>query len=135
MAFLTGSRESIKSLTTAIGFGYRYDQDKMEYLHRAGLIGVDPKGRVTQYYHGAYTPPVQLTIGLVKAGNGDFGTLKERIWAGLFLYDASQRKFILNENLVLGVFRGDDSHDGCVDCIGLSAAPSHGSVKARRIGL
>ena len=101
--FLTGSRDSIKALTAAIGFGYRYDQDKMEYLHRAGLIGLDATGRVTQYYHGAYTPPVQLTIGLIKAGDGEFGTLKERIWAGLFVFDPSQRKFILNENLVLTV--------------------------------
>ena len=99
--FLTAERATIKAVTEAIGFGYRYDEGKMEYLHRAGLIVVDTDGHVARYFHGAYTPPVQLTLGLIKAADGGLGGLKERVWAGLFEYDKGQKKYVLDEDIVL----------------------------------
>ncbi|MBV70470.1 MAG: hypothetical protein CMH52_03890 [Myxococcales bacterium] len=99
--FLTAERATIKAVTDAIGFGYRYDEGKMEYLHRAGLIVVNTDGVVSRYFHGAYTPPVQLTLGLIKAADGRLGSFKEKVWASIFEYEKSQKKYILDEDIVL----------------------------------
>ena len=104
--FLTGPGESIKSIMEAVGFDYRYDAETMQYLHRATLIILTPDGEVHHYFHGAYTPPTQLTIALLKAGDGHLGELKERLWAGVFTYDAETETFVLNETLIIGVLAG-----------------------------
>ncbi len=98
--FLTSSAESIRQLTDAVGFGYRYDQERLEYLHRAALILLSPNGEVTRYLRGSYTQPTQLKIGLLKSGDGSLGTLKERLWAGLFAYDDEKKKYQLDSGLI-----------------------------------
>jgi len=104
--FLTGSGDSIRSLMEAVGFGYRYDDDTMQYLHRAALIILTPDGEVHHYFHGAYTPPGELAIALVKAGDGHLGALKDRFWAAVHIFDAGSEKFVLNETLLLTVLAG-----------------------------
>ncbi len=107
--FLTGKKAEIKKVTEAVGFDYRYDTDRMEYLHRAGLILVSPSGEVTRYFHGSYTLPVQLRIGLIKASQGNLGELKERLWAGIFAYDEASRRYVVDTSylgLILFVMVG-----------------------------
>jgi len=104
--FLTGKKPAITALMETVGFGYRYDPDKMEYLHRAALIVITPAGEVYRYFRGAYTPPVQLKLGLLKAADGTLGTMKERLWAGIFTYDTDGRKYRLNETLLLIILGG-----------------------------
>jgi len=99
--FLTGDGKAIKSLTAAVGFGYRYDPKRMEYLHRAAVIVLSPTGKITRYFHGAYTPPIQLKISLIKAANGTLGSKKERLWAFLFAFDATTKKYVLDEGMIL----------------------------------
>jgi protein SCO1/2 len=101
--FLTGQQPAIRKLMETVGFGYRYDPDKMEYLHRATLIVITPEGQIHRYFHGAYTPPVQLKLGLIKAAGGSLGTMKERVWTGIFTYDNARRKYVLNEMLLLTI--------------------------------
>ena len=98
--FLTSSADTIRKLTDVIGFGYRYDPDRLEYLHRAALIILSPTGEVVRYMHGPYTPPIQLKLALLKAGQGSLGTLKERLWSRLFTYEDDRRTYALDSTLI-----------------------------------
>ena len=43
--FLTGTKESIQTLTTAVGFRYEFDRTFKEYNHPSGLIILTPDGK------------------------------------------------------------------------------------------
>ena len=98
--FLTSPGASIRTLTDAVGFGYRYDRDRMEYLHHAALIILSPDGRVHRYMRGSYTPPLQLKLALLRAGQGQFGTFKERAWAQLFTYVDEERRYVFDSRMI-----------------------------------
>src|SRR5262249_38258273 len=51
--FWTGSRESIRELTDAVGFRYAYDEASRQYAHAAGVVLLTPEGRISRYFFGA----------------------------------------------------------------------------------
>ena len=94
--FLTAGPKSIRAVTNAIGFGYRYDQASMEYLHRAAVVFLDGKGTVVRYLHGTDFKPAGLRLALLEAGGSTFGTMKDRIVASLFKYDSPSQRYVPN---------------------------------------
>jgi len=94
--FLTGDRDSIKALTTSIGFGYRYNPETMEYVHRAALVFYTPDGVVQRYLHGTNVVAGQLELALVDAGQGSLGSLVDQMHLVAFQYDASVRRYVFD---------------------------------------
>jgi protein SCO1 len=50
--FLTGSKENIEKLTSAIGFGYRWDETSKQYIHAGGIMVATPEGKMARYFYG-----------------------------------------------------------------------------------
>ena len=94
--FLTGDRESIKTLTESIGFAYRYNPETMEYVHRAALIFYTPDGVVQRYLHGTTVVPGQLELALVDAGQGTLGSFFDQVHLVAFQYDAEVRRYVFD---------------------------------------
>src|SRR5258706_696697 len=65
--FLTGDEASIRKLTEAIGFSYRYDAAHDVYAHAAGVVVLMPDGTVSRYFLGD-VPAVDLRDALRDAG-------------------------------------------------------------------
>jgi protein SCO1 len=93
--FLTGSREAIHRLTTALGFRYAYDAESGEYLHAATIIVASPEGIVSRYFFGTEYAPKDLRLGLVEASRGAIGTPLDQALLYCYRYDPATGKYSL----------------------------------------
>lgn len=77
--FLTGKEESIKRLTSTVGFNYKWDEKTSQWIHASSLIVLTPSGVVSKYLHGIDFPEVLLKLSLIEASEGKIGTLVDRL--------------------------------------------------------
>lgn len=93
--FLTGSEQSIKVLTEAIGYRYEYDRAFKEYNHPSGIIILTPDGKVARYFYGIgfdgeYRIPggtTTLRLSLVEASEGKIGSLLDQLILACYRFD------------------------------------------------
>jgi protein SCO1/2 len=71
--FLVGDQPSIRALTQAVGFRYRYMMDMDQFEHAAGIVVLTPKGRVSRYFPGIDYPSPDIQGALVDASNEKIG--------------------------------------------------------------
>lgn len=91
--FLTGDRENVKALADAIGFGFRYDPDRLEYAHGAAIFFASPKGVLTRYLYGIVFEPRDLRLALVEAGEGKIGSAVDRLLLRCYMYNPDSREY------------------------------------------
>src|SRR5579863_6394447 len=58
--FLTGSEDSIKRLTDAVGFHFSYDAKNDQFAHAAGIVLLTPGGKISRYFHDIRYSPRDL---------------------------------------------------------------------------
>lgn len=75
--FLTGSKESIQALTTAVGYRYTQDPKTGQIAHPVGLIYLTSTGKVSHYLFGVDYSPRDVTLALVDASSNKIGSLSE----------------------------------------------------------
>ena len=100
--FLTGSPESIKAVTDAIGFHYRYDPALKIFVHGSGVMVLTPEGKISRYLYGVEYEPKDLKLGLVEASNGKIGSPADQILLFCYHYDPTTGKYTTT---VLGILR------------------------------
>lgn len=91
--FLTGSEENIRALAEAVGFGYRYDEEKDLYRHGSGIITLTPKGKVSRYQFGVEYSPRDLKFALMDASEEKIGTPIDAVMLYCFHYDPVSGKY------------------------------------------
>ena len=91
--FLTGDEESLKKLTAAVGFHYRYDPKFEQYVHPTGLIVLTPKGVISRYFFGIDYDLKDLRLSLEEASSGKIGGLTDKILLYCFHYDPTSGKY------------------------------------------
>lgn len=101
--FLTGPENSIRALTDAIGFHYRYDAADKMYIHQSGVMVITPAGRVARYFYGVDYEPKDLKLGLVEASNGRIGSAVDRVLLYCYHYDPKTGKY---GAVVINMLRG-----------------------------
>ena len=115
--FLTGKEKSIKALTEAIGFNYKYDDRTGEYLHLASIMMISPEATITRYLYGANFREFDLRNGLYEAADGKIGSTMDRVLLYCFTYDPSSQSYVpvainimklggLATVIILGIFLG-----------------------------
>jgi protein SCO1/2 len=100
--FLTGSEASIKKLTEAAGFRYKYDAQTGEFAHATGIMLLTPAGKISRYYYGIDFSPRDLRLGLIEAADGEIGTAIDQLLLFCFHYDPVTGKYGL---LITNVIR------------------------------
>jgi protein SCO1 len=100
--FLTGSPDSIKALTDAIGFHYRYDAKLKIFVHGSGVMILTSSGKISRYLYGVDYEPKDLKLGLVDAANRKIGTIADQILLFCYHYDPTTGKYTTK---VLGALR------------------------------
>ena len=91
--FLVGDETSIRAVTEAVGFGYRYVPEQDEWAHAAGLTILSPRGQVSRYLFGVEYAPRDLRLALVEASEGKVGTLVDQALLRCFHYDPTRGKY------------------------------------------
>ncbi|MFQ5807771.1 MAG: SCO family protein [Phycisphaerae bacterium] len=100
--FLTGQRDEIKALTGAVGFHYRWVEERQQWAHPAALIICTPDGRVSRYLGGVLFEPQTMRLSLVEASEGKIGSLFDQVFLGCFHYVSDDGKYTAS---ALGIMR------------------------------
>jgi len=93
--FLTGSQDSISKLTSAVGFGYRWDESTKQFIHAGGIMVATPEGKMSRYFYGVDYAPGDLRMALVEASQRKISSPVNYILLFCFHYDATQGKYTL----------------------------------------
>jgi protein SCO1/2 len=91
--FLTGSEESIKRLTNAVGFRYRYDAKSDQFAHASGIAVATPRGKLSRYLYGIEYEPSNLRLALVESGDNRIGSPVDKVLLLCFHYDPLTGKY------------------------------------------
>jgi protein SCO1/2 len=93
--FLTGSPDSIKRVTQAVGFRYVYDAAHDQYVHSAALMIATPDGHMSKYLYGAEFAPNDIRLSVAEAGQSKIGSLSDVMLLYCFHYDPVTGKYTL----------------------------------------
>ena len=99
--FLVGREENIRRLADAVGFGYRYNEQRKEYAHAAAVMLTTPDGRLARYLYGVEYPTRTLRLGLAEAGEGVVGTAADQFLLYCFHYDAKANSYVMAATTVM----------------------------------
>jgi protein SCO1/2 len=125
--FLTGSEQSIASVTRAANFRFRYDAKSKLFAHASGVLILTPDGRISRYFYGVEYPSRDMRLGLVDASAGKIGSPIDHVLLFCFHYDPSSAKYsasilriirlggILTVLFIVGgiwISRRRDNHEG-----------------------
>ena len=91
--FLVGSEENIKALANAVGFGYRYSEERQEYLHQAAIMVLSPNGSVSRYLYGLSYSPQTVRLSMVEASEGKQVSTLDAIVLYCFYYDPTSGSY------------------------------------------
>jgi protein SCO1/2 len=92
--FLTGTRESIDKLASAVGFRYAYDAKSDQYAHPAGIMVLTPAGKLSKYFYKTTYPGKDVRLSLVEASNNKIGSLSDKIFLNcIYQYDPTTGKY------------------------------------------
>ena len=91
--FLTGDQASIRKLTQAVGFKYKWDPKYQQFIHPSGLVILTPKGTISRYFFGIDYDLKDLRLSLEEASSNKIGTLTDRILLYCFHYDETSGRY------------------------------------------
>jgi protein SCO1/2 len=91
--FVTGTEENIRALADAVGFGYRFDEEKNLYRHPSGIVTLTPQGKVSRYQFGVEYSPRDLKFALMDASEEKIGSPVDAVMLYCFHYDPVTGKY------------------------------------------
>ena len=100
--FLSGSKESITTVTSAANFRFNFDAKNNLFAHASGIMLLTPDGRISRYFYGVEFPGRDLRLGLVDASQGKIGTPVDKMLLFCFQYDPSTARYSAT---ILGIMR------------------------------
>lgn len=93
--FLTGDQASIKRLTDAVGFRYRWDTKTQQFVHAGGIMVATPDGKLSKYFYGIDYSPADVRMALVDASQHKIGSPVDYMLLFCFHYDPTQGRYTL----------------------------------------
>ena len=91
--FLTGDKENIAALTSALGFKFRWDAVNKTWDHTAAIMTLSPDGKITRYLYGVQYPSRDVRMALFEAADGKVGTTFERVLLRCYAYDTATKSY------------------------------------------
>lgn len=76
---LTGEEPAIQAVAAALGYRYAYDIEHDQFAHPAAVFVVNAAGRVTRALSGLGLDGPNLRLALIEAGEGQVGSLGDRL--------------------------------------------------------
>jgi protein SCO1/2 len=91
--FLTGEEPQIKTITSAAGFSYSWDEKTQQFAHLSGVLVLTPDGRLSRYFYGIEYSPKELRLALVESGQGRIGSLVDELLLYCYHYDPATGRY------------------------------------------
>ena len=91
--FLTGSESSIKALTEAVGYQYKFDPTTGQFAHASAIMILTPQGKLSRYFYGVEYAPRDVRLGLVEASQNKIGTPVDQVLLFCYHYDPGSGKY------------------------------------------
>ena len=91
--FLTGSEESIRELTRAVGFRYEFDEEIQQFAHGAAIELLTPTGVLARYYYGIEYSARDIRLGIIEAAEERVGSVLDQVLLLCFHYDPTTGKY------------------------------------------
>jgi protein SCO1/2 len=90
---LSGDEATIRRVTAAAGFSYRWDERTGQFAHVSGILAVTPEGRLSRYFYGVEYSPKELRLALVESGQGRIGSVIDELLLYCFHYDPESGRY------------------------------------------
>jgi protein SCO1/2 len=100
--FLTGDPNSIKRVTDAVGFKYRWDVYTATFAHASAIYVLTPEGKLSKYFYGIEYSPKDMRLGLVEASQNKIGNAVDQILLFCYHFDPTSGKYTF---LAMGILR------------------------------
>ena len=91
--FLTGDEASIKALTEAVGYQYKFDPATGQFAHASAIMILTPQGKLSRYFYGVEYAPRDIRLGLVEASQNKIGTPVDQVLLFCYHYDPGSGKY------------------------------------------
>lgn len=100
--FLTGDSDSIKRVTDAVGFKYKWDVYTASFAHASAIYVLTPEGKLSKYFYGIEYSPKDLRFALVQASHNNIGSAVDQILLFCYHFDPTTAKYTAT---ALGILR------------------------------
>ena len=91
--FLTGDKESIKTLTHQLGFSFRWDEETLQFAHSPVAYILSPEGKISRYLYGVLFEPKTLRLSLAEAAKGKVKRVIDRVLLFCYRFDPNQNRY------------------------------------------
>lgn len=91
--FLTGEQASIDKLTEAVGFHYRWDEQRKQFAHGSAIMLTTPQGVLSHYFYGVEYSARDLRFGLMESAESRIGTPAQELLLYCYQYDPATGKY------------------------------------------
>jgi protein SCO1 len=91
--FLTGDESTIKQLTEAVGFRYRFDEATNQFAHASAIMVATPEGKLSHYFYGIEYSARDLRLALVQSAANKIGSPVDQLLLYCYHYDPATGKY------------------------------------------
>jgi len=91
--FLTGPPESIKRVTDAVGFRYKWDVYTATFAHASAIYVLTPDGKLSKYFYGIEYSPKDMRFGLIEASKNKIGNAVDQVLLFCYHFDPTSAKY------------------------------------------
>ena len=91
--FLTGDEASIKRVSAAAGFSYRWDEPTQQFAHVSGVLVATADGRLSRYFYGVEYSPKDLRMALVESADGKIGSAVDKLLLYCYHYNPATGRY------------------------------------------
>jgi protein SCO1/2 len=91
--FLTGDVGSIKRVTDAVGFRYRWDVHTAQFAHASAIYILTPQGKLSKYFYGIEYSPKDMRLAMVEASQNKIGNPVDQILLYCYHFDPHAAKY------------------------------------------
>lgn len=109
--FLTGKKEQIDQLCSAVGFSYVFDEKSGEFGHASGIMIATPQGKLSHYFYGMMYEAKDVRLALVEASKNKIGSPVDKFLLFCFHYDPVSGKY---SAAIMNIIRA-----GCITAMAL----------------
>ncbi|MDA1259007.1 MAG: SCO family protein [Planctomycetota bacterium] len=102
-SFLRGDERSVRALADAVGYSYKYDEEREEYAHYAAMVLISPQGKVARYLYGINFEPQVLRLSLAETAAGEFVSTMDRILLSCYVFDPNSNSYTLRAWTVIRI--------------------------------
>lgn len=99
--FLTGTEKSVRTLSDAVGFDFKWVDETNEFAHPAALIFLGSDGKITRYLHGMHYPSDDLDKAIIEASSGNVASVIDRILLYCYRYDPDSNSYVAHASNIM----------------------------------